>query len=216
MLKLFCGHDKREAIGFHVFAHSVISRATKPVEIVPLASMGMGEGSNAFTLSRFLVPKLCGHKGHAIFTDACDMLCLADIAELDALFDPRYAVQVVKHAAYKTQHRTKYRGTSMECPNLNYERKNWMSVAIFNCEHPAWRIDVRELQAIDLLTLKFLPDEAIGELPSEWNRLVDEGHATDGAKICHFTAGIPAFDYYKNAPAADLWHSTRIEMNQVG
>lgn len=215
-MKLFCGYDPREAIGFHVFTHSALKHTTKTLEITPLASMGMGEGSNAFTLSRFLVPKLCGFKGRALFVDACDMLCLGDLAELDALFDPRYAIQVVKHKTYKTQHRTKYRGTSMECPNLNYERKNWMSVAMFNCEHPAWRIDVRELAAHDLLALKFLNDADIGELPAEWNRLVDEGHPHEDAKILHWTAGMPAFDYYTSAPAADLWHFARIEMNQVG
>lgn len=216
MINLFCGHDVREAIGFHVFVDSVLRRSTKPVSIIPLASMGMSEGSNAFTLSRFLVPKLSTFRGHAIFVDACDMLCMGDVAELDSLFDPRYAVQVVKHAPYKTQHRTKYRGTSMECPNLNYERKNWMSVAIFNCEHPAWRIDVNELLPADLLGLKFIRDEDIGELPNEWNRLVDEGHPADGAKIYHWTAGIPAFDFYANAPAADSWHAARREMETVG
>jgi hypothetical protein len=216
MISLFCGHDVREAIGFHVFTHSVLRRATTPVSIVPLASMGMGVGSNAFTLSRFLVPKLCGFAGHAIFVDACDMLCAGDITELDELFDPAFAVQVVQHAPYKTQHRTKYRGTSMECPNLNYERKNWMSVAIFNCEHPAWRIDVNELLPADLLGLRFLRDEDIGALPNEWNRLVDEGHSYEGAKVLHWTAGMPAFDYYAKAPAAELWNDARRDMEMVG
>jgi hypothetical protein len=43
-------------------------------------------------LSRFLVPWLCNFKGHAIFADGSDMICLADIAELDSLFDPSKAV----------------------------------------------------------------------------------------------------------------------------
>jgi hypothetical protein len=216
MINLFAGHDIRESLGFHVFADSVLRRATVPVSITPLASMGMGEGSNAFTLSRFLVPKLMGYQGHAIFADACDMLCLGDIAELDALFDPQFAVQVVKHPPYKTQHRTKYRCTSMECPNLNYERKNWMSVAIFNCAHPAWRIDINELLPADLLGLRFLKDSEIGALPAEWNRLVDEGQEHEGGKVLHWTAGMPAFDYYTSAPAADLWHFARREMEHVG
>ena len=92
MIRLFAGYETREAVGFHVFAHSVIERASKPIVITPLSAMSMPQGSNAFTLSRFLVPWLCGFKGHAIFADASDMLCLADIAELDALFDPNYAV----------------------------------------------------------------------------------------------------------------------------
>lgn len=205
MIHLFCGHDTREALGFHVFADSIIRRASQPVSIIPLASMGMGEGSNAFTLSRFLVSRLMGYTSHAIFVDACDMLCMADIADLDALFQPHLAVQVVKHPAYKTQHRTKYRGTSMECPNLNYDRKNWTSVMIVNCEHPAWRIDIEALLPIDLLTLKFINDADIGELPPEWNRLVDEGQPIMDARILHFTAGIPCIPAHAAAPGAELW-----------
>lgn len=217
MIRLFCGYDAREAIGFHVFAHSVIRRASKPVAVHPLGQMWMPEGSNAFTLSRFLVPMMCGYEGHAIFADACDMLCLGDIAELDALFDPQYAAQVVKHKPYKTQHRTKYRGTAMECPNLNYERKNWASLMLVNCEHPAWRIfEPEKMPATDLLTFRFLKDEEVGDLPPEWNRLVDEGQPGEDARIAHWTGGMPAFDYYHAAPAADLWHASRAEMNQVG
>jgi hypothetical protein len=139
VINLFCGWDKREADGFHVFTHSVITRATQPVSIVPIAGMGMQQGSNAFTLSRFMVPWLMGYQGHAIFCDASDMLMLGDIADLDALFDDRYAVQVVKHPDYRTKHKTKYRGTDMECPNMDYNRKNWASVMLMNCEHPAWQ-----------------------------------------------------------------------------
>jgi hypothetical protein len=92
-IRLFCGYDSREAIGFHVFVHSVIERATRPVQIIPLSSMGLGKGSNAFTMSRFLVPYLSGFRGVAIFCDASDMLMLSDVAELESLAERRYAVQ---------------------------------------------------------------------------------------------------------------------------
>ena len=97
-IKLFCGFDEREALGYAVFCHSVIRRASRPVEFIPLASMGLPEGTNAFTVSRFLVPWLCDFKGHAIFCDASDMLMQGDIAELDSLFNPDYAVQAVAGA----------------------------------------------------------------------------------------------------------------------
>lgn len=214
MIHLFCGYDRREAIGFHVFVHSVLSRTSAPVSIIPLAAMGLPEGSNSFTQSRFLVPKLMRYRGHAIFADASDMLAMGDVAELNALFDPRFAIQVVKHADYKTRHKTKYRGTAMECPNMNYPRKNWASVCIFNCEHPAWQtVDASEPS---LIGLKFLPDELIGELPAEWNRLADEGHPVDKAKVLHWTAGFPAFEAYRDAPAADAWFAAKRQMELVG
>lgn len=209
MVNLFCGHDEREAVGWHVFAYSVIKHASKPVQITPLASLGLPEGSNSFTLSRFLVPWLMGFKGHAIFVDAADMLVLSDIAELDALFDPKYAVQVVKHPDYQSQHARKYVGTEMECEQSNYSRKNWMSCAIFNCAHAAWfgltPRAITLMQPLELLQLQSLLDDEIGELPPEWNVLIDEGQERDGAKLLHWTAGLPTFKHYRNARASKDW-----------
>jgi hypothetical protein len=216
-IRLFCGYDSREAIGFHVFVNSVIEHATRPVQLFPLSSMGLGRGSNAFTLSRFLVAYLCGFRGHAIFCDASDMLAVADVAELDALFDARFAVQVVKHQ-YRTRNPRKYVGTRMESSNYDYARKNWASVMIVNCGHPSWELlpsDIYGHQPLEFLQLGFIRDEDIGELPPTWNALVDEGQPVDGAKILHWTAGIPAFDHYSDAPGADLWRGARVQMETV-
>lgn len=219
MIQLFAGYDERESIGFAVFCHSVITRASKPVSITPLAAMGLPTGSNDFTVSRFLVPYLMGFKGRAIFCDASDMVMLGDIAELDSLFDSRKAVQVVKHPAYKTRHRTKYRGTSMECPNSDYERKNWASVMLVNCDHPSWVVGPDGLATgnnKEWLQFQNFRDEDIGELPDEWNRLVDEGQPIEGAKVLHWTAGIPAFEAYADAPGSDIWNRERLRMKRVG
>lgn len=153
MINLFCGYDARESDGYAVFCHSVISRASKPVSFIPLSSMGLPQGTNTFTLSRFLVPWLMGYEGHAIFADASDMLMLEDVAELDSLFDKRKAVQVVKHADYETLHQRKYVGTEMECENRNYSRKNWASLMLINCGHPLWS----ETNPVSLSESKPLP-----------------------------------------------------------
>lgn len=218
MIHLFCGYDKREAIGFHVFAQSVIDRASVPVALIPLAAMGLPHGSNAFTMSRFLIPHLMSFKGHAIFADASDMLMLGDVAELDALFDPSFAVQVVKHPNYQTRHKIKYLGTEMECPNVDYDRKNWASVMLINCEHPGWFGFLPEsmpANALPLLQFKFFKDEEIGDISGEWNRLVDEGHYVAGAKVLHWTAGVPGLPEYRNAPASENWHAARASMEAV-
>lgn len=216
MIKLFCGYDHRESLGWHVFVQSVIDRASQPVEFIPLAAMGLPEGSNAFTLSRFLIPYLCGFQGHAIFMDASDMLVHGDVAELDSLFDKQYAVQVVKHPDYKTKHRTKYKGTDMECPNLDYRRKNWASVMLINCEHEAWADATPSLigikGALSELQLSCFAEDEVGDLPNEWNRLVDEGQPVGGAKVIHWTAGSPMFQHYHDAPCADAWHRARTDM----
>lgn len=221
---LFCGFDEREAIGFHVFCASVLERASVPVSIHPLDARGMPVGSNAFTYSRFLVPWLMDFRGHAIFADACDMLMLADLRELDDLFDSTKAVQVVQHPSYRTQHRMKYVGTSMECPNRDYERKNWTSLMLMNCAHPYWRpLEPSTLAACSGLSLLQLgglkrdkQDAEIGALPDAWNRLVDEGQPVEGAKVLHWTAGMPGFPYYCGAPGAEHWHAHRDRMLEVG
>lgn len=211
MLTIFCGFDDREEIGTHIFASSVLHRATIPVAFVPLRLRSVKQGSNEFTVSRFLAPYLIGYKGRAIFADAADMICLSDAKELqDLLMGLDTAVGVVKHK-YQTQHRIKYVGTDMQSPNVDYERKNWASLMLINCEHPAWKTitpeSINTWSMLDLLQFKFLDDSEISEIPDEWNRLVDEKQSVDGAKILHWTAGIPGFKHYKDAPGAGLWQA---------
>lgn len=220
MIHLFCGYDKREAVGFHTFFASVIERASEPVAIHALDAKGLPEGSNTFTFSRFLVPWLMGFEGRAIFMDACDMLMLDDVAKLDALFVRGKAVQVVQHD-YQTRNPRKYVGTAMECPNRDYPRKNWASVMLMNCAHPGWagmkpsRIESFRTLPTHLLGLRFLKDCDIGALPDNWNRLVDEGQPVEGAKVLHWTAGIPAFAHYHNAPGAELWRNQALDLEQA-
>jgi hypothetical protein len=211
MINLHCGYDRREHVGWEAFVSSVRRRTEAPLHIIRMGAMDMPVGTNEFTYSRFLVPYLCDFKGHAIFCDGSDQIMLADVAELDALFDPRFAVQVVKHPPYNTRHPVKYIGTEMECPNRDYARKNWASVMLFNCEHPYWRpitpATLKTVAGLSLLQFGGLQPKEVGELPNEWNRLVDEGQPVEGAKICHWTAGIPAFHHYRHAPGADLWRA---------
>ena len=214
MIHLFCGYDERESIGFAVFAHSVIARATQPVALIPLSSMGMAEGTNTFTKSRFLVPYLMGFKGRAIFVDASDMLMRGDVAQIDAQFSSDFAVQVVQHKDYQTRNRVKYVGTGMEAVNKDYPRKNWASVMLFNCEHPVWQdmtpATIAATPMAELLSLEFCGED-VGMLHPKWNRLVDEGQPSSG-KVLHWTAGIPAFERYRDAPAAELWEAERKAM----
>ena len=209
MLTIFCGYDSREEIGTHIFVSSVLRRATIPVAFVPLNYQKMQQGTNQFTTSRFLVPWLMGYKGRAIFADAADMICLSDVNELETLLmNLKEAVGVVKHD-YKTKNKVKYVGTPMESPNVDYERKNWASLMLIDCEHPAWKTltpeSINTWSIGEILQLKFLNDCEIGVIPNEWNRLVDEDQPVGGAKILHWTAGIPGFKHYQNAPGADLW-----------
>lgn len=183
MIRLFTGWDAREAAGWHAFVDSVYANASDLVTVARLPEL-QGDGSNRFTFSRFLIPELCGLEGWAIYADGADMLCRADIADLWALRNPGYAVQVVKHD-YRTKFPRKYLGTPMESANIDYPRKNWSSLILWNCAHPLNRAFAG---AHDFA---WLPDAQIGELPKEWNWLADEYGYNEQAHLLHFTAGMP-------------------------
>ena len=203
MIRLFCGWDEREAAGLGVFVNSVVERASEHVAIIPLHGP-QRNGSNAFTYVRFDVPRICEYEGWAIFADGSDMVCRADIAELWAMRNPKYAVQVVKHD-YTSNAKRKYIGTDMESPNVHYLRKNWSSLILWNCAHPANKVEARN--TLFGHQFSWLDDDLIGELPLSWNWLCDEYGDSPKAKILHWTQGIPGFRHYRHAPMAEVWHA---------
>ena len=223
MINLYVGYDEREAAVFHVFNQSIIEHATQPVAIHPLSTKmldfdGQQDGSNAFIYSRYLVPYLQSYQGWAIFCDG-DMHVNADIAELWDLRDDSYAVQVIKHE-YRTNHKKKYIGTPIESVNLDYPRKNWSSVMLFNCAHPAHerltRKYVAEMGPEILHRFRWLSDHEIGELPAEWNHLVGEYKPAE-SKLFHHTLGSPGFSYYSDCESSKDWYQYLINsLRMVG
>lgn len=211
MLNIFCGYDARESVGYHVFCQSVLSRSSIPVAFTPIQSSGLKQGTNAFTVSRFSVPYLMGYQGRAVFADAADMLMLTDAKELqEALNNLTGAVGVVTHR-YTTKNPVKYIGTELESKNTDYDRKNWASLMLINCAHPAWKkVTPEYLNSVSMLSLlqfSFLDDSEIEPIDDSWNRMLDEDQDLDRARIAHWTAGIPGFEHYKNAIGADIWRA---------
>ena len=213
-IPIYVGFDQREACVFHVFNQSVIEHATQPVSFHPLATKqlqfdGQQDGTNAFIFSRYLVPYLQDYKGWAIFCDG-DQHLNADISELWELRDDKYAAMVVKHD-YKTCSPRKYIGSPIENDNIDYPRKNWSSVILFNCGHPSNRIldraFVAEAGASVIHRFGWLNDDEIGELPKEWNWLETEYPDNPGAKLMHQTLGTPGFTHYANSPSSKQWNS---------
>jgi len=214
MLHIYVGFDgKVEPIAYHTFCQSVIEHSSIPVSFTPLALNTLKDyqekhkdGSNAFIYSRFLVPYLNDYKGIALFCDG-DMICQGDVAELLELADPSLAVQVVKHD-YKTKHKTKYLGAK----NDDYPRKNWSSVILWNCHH--WQNKkltpelVMESTGSYLHRFSWLEDRFIGDLPKEWNWLVDEQEYIPDPKLLHFTLGTPCFKDYKDCMYSPDWWET--------
>lgn len=215
MIDLFVGFDQREAIAYHAFCQSVISRTSRPVRFTPLVAHGIDgkrNGSNAFIYSRFMVPFLNSYKGWAIYADG-DMICREDIAKLWAMRDERYAVMVVQHD-YRTVHKKKYFGNK----NEDYPRKNWSSLILWNCEHSANRSltpdAVSGLPNEFLHRFNWLHDGEIGELPLTWNWLVLEYPMNEYAQLYHYTIGTPCFKDYKDCTHADMWWQEYKKLNE--
>jgi lipopolysaccharide biosynthesis glycosyltransferase len=219
VIPLFVGYDARESVAYHTFCQSVLSQASEPVSFCPLSLNTLHDytekhvdGSNEFIYSRFLVPHLMGFKGWAIFADG-DMVLDADIAELWAMRNYRYAAQVVKHN-YKTKHPVKYLGAR----NDDYPCKNWSSVILWNCGHLANRVltpdYVMKSAGSHLHRFEFAADSQVGDLPLEWNWLVSE-YEDKPAKLYHYTIGSPCFRDFKDCQKADLWHRHHSMVNAV-
>lgn len=222
IVPIYVGFDPREAVAYHTFCQSVISRSSVPVSFIPLHAPllnnfdGQRDGTNAFIYSRFLVPYLCGYRGWAIFVDG-DMVVTDDISKLwgmrnDHIFDK--ALCVVKHD-YKTRHRRKYIGSPIENDNADYPKKNQSSVILWNCGHYGNRIltpeFVREAPGSLLHRFEWLRDEQIGELPIEWNSLEGESSCSDDPKLIHHTLGIPGFKHYAASKYSREWNSNLID-----
>ncbi len=217
-VRIIVGFDQREAVAYHTFCQSILEKSSLPLQFIPLAENTLSDyrethtdGSNRFIYSRFLTPYLCNFEGWAIFADG-DMVCQEDIAQLWALRDESKAVQVVKHD-YQTKALKKYLGNK----NENYPRKNWSSLILWNCSHPAHKIltpqFIQAQTGAFLHRFTWLDDASIGELPKAWNWLAIEYDDNPAAKLIHYTLGTPCFQEYANTSMAEHWARTNERAN---
>ena len=216
-MKVFIGWDSREDIAYQVCKHSILSRTDEDVAIVPLVQQKLKEegiytrdvdplSSTEFTFTRFLVPYLANYSGWALFAD-CDFLFVDDIKKLFNLAKNQdYAVMCVQHD-YVPSNSVKMDDKAQH----QYPRKNWSSMILFNCEHPANKILTPELvnsqTGAFLHRFQWLEDRHIGSISPEWNWLVNwyKEPAHGKPKAIHYTEGGPWFDNYKHCEYGGLW-----------
>jgi hypothetical protein len=218
MIRIFIGYDPRETVAYHVFAHSILARASQPVTIAPLMLTQLDAihtrprhalQSTDFSFTRFLVPYLSGYEGWSLFFD-CDMLMIDDIAKLWSLRDERYAVQVVKHSHVPSES-VKFLGATQ----TRYAKKNWSSAILFNnARCRALTPDyVNCASGLELHQFKWLGDDGlIGELPHCWNHLVGYDVPRPGMSLVHYTLGGPYFDEYRDCEYSKEWFADRDAM----
>jgi lipopolysaccharide biosynthesis glycosyltransferase len=219
MLTVYIGWDSREPIAADVCRHSILEHSSIPVNIVMLKQDELRASglywrdvdklaSTEFTFTRFLVPELNNFEETAIFMDS-DMVLTTDIAELIAEVDPTKAISCVQHD-YTPPPGMKMDGQQQ----LAYPRKNWSSMVVWNCAHPANKqvtkklVNDPEITGAYLHRFSWLNDKSIGLLGPQWNWLVGwyvEGR--DGLpSLLHYTEGGPWFPNHQNCLYADVWN----------
>lgn len=233
MVDVFIGWDRREPIAYDVCVHSLRRRTGRtdldidPLKLDELRAAGHytrptaersghlwdvisdAPMSTEFSLTRFLVPHL-GLSDWALYFD-CDFLWQADIGELLALADPRFAVMVVKH-----DHRPPEEHKMDDRIQTRYQRKNWSSLMLWNRRHPANAAltleAINRWRGLDLHRFCWLADDQIGALPEVWNWL--EGHSNPAVtpKVIHYTRGGPWFEKWAGVAYADRWLAERDAM----
>lgn len=232
VMRVYIGYDQRSDLAYRVADHSLRRHASLPVTVTPLkadvlASSGLlwrpvdyrgGElyditsnapCSTAFANSRFLVPLLAQH-GFVLFID-CDMVFMSDVEEIFNMADPTKAVQVVQHDYVPTLNRKMVGATQ-----TRYTRKNWSSVMLWNCDHPANRRlsleDINRRPGRDLHALYWLSDSEIGHLSQACNWLVGEQPRPARSILAHFTNGGPWIEGWRPSEHDQIWIDAKTEM----
>lgn len=228
LLRVYVGWDPREELACRIAVASMRQHQTQTTEVRRIAMQDLvarglyrrptgwvddtywdeisdAPMSTGHAIARFLVPYLCDYDGLALFVDG-DVLFRADVAALFALADPAYAVQVVQHD-YQPTEGTKKDGQIQ----TRYARKNWSSVMLFNCGHPANRrltVDwVNEMPGRDLHRFCWLTDAEVGALPPQWNWLAGHSSLDLDPALVHFTSGLPSLPGYADQPYAEEWRA---------
>lgn len=223
-MKVYIGWDSKEQDAYRVAEHTLWQTSSMRAEALKLERLqasgllwrnvdwrgqpwdlpSSAPCSTEFSISRFLVPILC-QSGPALFAD-CDVVFMDSIHEVMSHYDESKAVMVVKHSHIPGA--SKMVGLQQTA----YSRKNWSSVMLFNCDHPANKRltvrDVNERPGRDLHQFYWLHDSEIGELPAKFNWLVNEQKKPASPVIAHYTLGGPWIKNWLPAEHDDLWLTT--------
>ena len=212
--RVYVGNDPREDLAYRVCVESLRDHCdtadVSPVALAALRRAGLyrraffvDQGqhfdatdgrpfSTEFSFSRFLVPILgqLEARDWVLWCDS-DILFRADVCDLFDLADDRYACMVVKHDYHPLESRKMRAGQVQQ----DYPRKNWSSLILWNCHHPATQslttYEVNMMPGRWLHGLSWLSDDQIGALPEEWNWLQSWSDPALNARAVHFTLGTP-------------------------
>lgn len=168
--------------------------------------------NNPFSRTRYLVPLIDYNEDRkwVAFVDD-DFLFFKNPLSLYDTLDDSKTVYVAKHPEYVSVTTMKMAGKEKRegWRNINYPRKNWSSLMIFNKEK--FPLTIKEIFYSPMSYLHQLEwagsEENIGSIPLEWNWLVGETHCPDRRNInaAHFTLGGPWYEKWPESIYDKPW-----------
>jgi hypothetical protein len=207
-IRVFVGADESQLVAAAVFEHSIRKHANRRVEFttmtdlpVPTPKDPANRPRTGFSFYRFMIPKLAGYEGRAIYCD-CDMQVFADMSELlEIPFDGHTVL-----CTYQPEPPPEWRD------NPNFKPGRHLAVMVLDCERLKWdvdeivggldegRYDYRQLMS----DLAIVPEDQIAEnVPVEWNSL--EHYAPGKTKLIHYTV-VPTQPWKNDDnPLRELW-----------
>jgi hypothetical protein len=209
-IRVFVGADDSQLVPAAVLEHSIRKHASRPVEFTVMKDMPVptpkdpaNRPRTGFSFYRFLIPKLSGYQGRAVYLD-CDMQVFADMAELwDIPFDG-HTVLCTNQPQPPEQWRD----------DPNFKPGRHLAVMMLDCSRLQWDVDeiVRGLDEgkygyTQLMSdLCIVPQEQIAErIPTEWNSL--EQYEPGRTKLLHYTV-VPTQPWKNDKnPLAGIWMS---------
>ncbi len=226
-IRIFTGADDSQMVAAHVLEYSIRKHTQHPVQFfcmrnmpVPLPKDPKNRPGTGFSFNRFLIPKLTGYEGKALYIDA-DMLVFDDIAKLwNTPLDGKLVL-------CSTQNEVPH-GWEGGNNNDHGEGRYWtpgrqMSVMLMDCSKLNWDIE-RIVEGLDrdeysykqlMAELCILPTDSIADtIPNEWNCL--EWYEEGRSQLVHFTV-VPTQPWKNDkSPIKDLWEDAYREALAAG
>lgn len=226
-IRIFCGCDDSQMVASQVLEYSIRRHTDHPVQFFNMRNMPVpppkhpkNRPGTGFSFNRFLIPKLAGYEGKALYIDA-DMLVFDDIAKLwNIPFDG-------KRVLCSTQHSVPT-GWEGGANNDHGAGRYWtpgrqMSVMLMDCARLDWDIEKiiagldKDEYSYKQLMAEFciLPDGSIGDtIPNEWNCL--EWYEEGRSQLVHFTV-VPTQPWKNDkSPIRGLWEDAYREALAAG
>ena len=219
-MRVFVGTDPSQMVATRVLEHSIRKYASGPVELHPMRDMQIplprdkkNRPRTGFSFYRFLIPKLCGYRGRALYLDA-DMQVFGDLAELWQIPFGRHkvlcSVQNEIPPAWQDGKAHFTPGRQMSVMLLDCCRLDWDIENIVR-ELDEGRYDYKQLMS-DLCIVD--PHEIGDTIPPAWNSL--ESYRRGETKLLHYTV-VPTQPWKNDEnPLAPIWMSGYREAIETG